>query len=153
MRKGVIRPSKSPVEKSGPGELCASTKQSPGPLFTDFIQLPLRSVNQIYWGHWRAKHRKRNEFQTACNVLIGSPGLPVQCRRLVKVTFHSYRRQDPANRSAACKELLDSLVKLGWLKDDSDEWLEWPTPRQKIIPRTQPEGFWLEISNAPPYSE
>lgn len=59
---------------------------------------------------------------------------PATGRRRVEFTFRKgYRtrkRDDPSNRSARTKALLDVMVQLGLLIDDDDTWLDYARPEE-----------------------
>lgn len=80
------------------------------------------SQNEINGVHWSKIHKIREEWKTV--VFYTARRAPVLETRPMKVTIMrvSDRLIDDLNVPAGCKWLLDALVSLGWLVDDSHRW-------------------------------
>lgn len=88
------------------------------------------SMNVRERRHFRARSKELEQITTAIGTLASEQGIPhARGRRAVTVTIHKGKRSrvtdDPANRDSRAKSLLDAMVKLGLLVDDSDKWLDW----------------------------
>jgi Holliday junction resolvase RusA-like endonuclease len=60
-------------------------------------------------------------------------------KMIVKIVFYNSREYDPDNLAAAQKPILDSLKRLGFIRDDSAQWLMLISPRWSPAPRNQPK--------------
>jgi hypothetical protein len=99
------------------------------------------SLNRDLRAHWAVK-RRRSETWAA--TLLGLYGRGRAARRQARLTITSYRRRqiaDHDNFVGGLKPLIDVLVRLGWLVDDSGAWLvhgahrqehDWESPRTKV---------------------
>lgn len=87
----------------------------------------LRSTNEFSERDWRGRYRERKDWEWELRALLGRPRL-VAGPVLVRVTRYlgpRERRFDPGNlEGGSVKQILDALVRLGWLRDDSPRWLE-----------------------------
>lgn len=88
------------------------------------------SMNERERAHWATRSRELNDITRELGYLALEQGVPqATTRRFVRVTIHKSLRSrvtdDPANRDSRAKAVLDALVKLGYLRDDSDAWLDW----------------------------
>ncbi len=78
-------------------------------------------------GHWSVRRKKLQAAQTmAWAACRQAEWKPVAGKALLTVTlvFGVSRRRDTDNLHSRIKGLLDGIVKGGWIKDDSTEWLE-----------------------------
>lgn len=105
-----------PVDK--PGE-----EAPPGPRVLEaFVPLPLRSANHFSERHWSARYRERREWELALRAVLGRPrpfARPVAVT-LTRVLGRGERPYDAGNlEGGSAKQLVDALVRLGWLPDDS----------------------------------
>lgn len=66
----------------------------------------------------------RREWQKLATLYVGRPDDPATGKRTVRITRHSPRTLDTGNLVGGCKALVDSLVELRWIKDDSPEWAD-----------------------------
>lgn len=121
------------------------------------IPRELRSPNAWLWKHWRVKQRERETWEREIAVallterakrnvfalLLAMNAVPAAQRtctvkRRVAVTrvVPSTRRfiRDDDNLRFSVKPVLDSLKRLGLIKDDSRVWLEQPMPTQVVGP-------------------
>lgn len=96
------------------------------------ITLPMipESMNARERSSFWVRKKELEQITTAIGTLASEQRIPAaQGRRAVRVTIHKGKRSrvtdDPANRDSRAKSLLDALVKLGLLVDDSDKWLDW----------------------------
>ena len=92
-----------------------------------FFSIPWKAPSLNEWKrmHW---HRNDELHQTVSGYIvaaIGRPPGPVDRKAIVKVqVFRPKRRFDNDNCVPARKFTLDSLRRLGWLKNDSPVWCE-----------------------------
>lgn len=121
------------------------------------ILLPLPSMNRYAHAgtHWLLAEDKKKWKE---HIMVAhafrqnrthdiSQVLPrwVKEKRKVKVTCYRYRLLDPDNQSV--KALLDSLVSLGFLYDDSNQWLNLCKIEQvKISKKDDVQHTVVEIS-------
>ena len=96
------------------------------------ITLPMipESMNSRERSSFWARKKELEQITNAMEVLAIEAGIPsASGRRAVKVTIHKGKRSrvtdDPANRDSRAKSVLDAMVSLGLLVDDSDKWLDW----------------------------
>ena len=96
------------------------------------ITLPMlpESMNSRERSSFWARKKELEQITTAIGTLAAEQGIPsAQGRRAVRVTIHKGKRSrvtdDPANRDSRAKSVLDAMVKLALLVDDSDKWLVW----------------------------
>jgi hypothetical protein len=88
------------------------------------------SMNERERTHWASKRRELQEITNELGYLALAAKIPVATgKRFVRITLHKSLRSrvtdDPANRDSRAKSVLDALVKLGYLQDDSDRYLLW----------------------------
>lgn len=96
------------------------------------------SRNELDKMHWGRRMRIAREFR---DVILGQviqsglwPISPPAGRVAVRITRYCAGRLDPDNMSGGCKPLLDALVQLEILEDDTEECVE-VEYRQKKGPR------------------
>lgn len=92
--------------------------------------LPMSMNERERVSHW-TRRRELQDFTRTIAALAQNAGVPqAKGKRRVTLTIvkgkRSRRRDDPANRDSRAKSVLDALVANGLLRDDSDEWLDWP---------------------------
>ena len=90
------------------------------------IELPFATPSQnIYqrW-HWGRQHKFRDDcVRILLWFLVGKPR-QVDKRRRVTVRRYSCGRLDRGNFVGGCKPLIDALVHIGALRDDTEQWLD-----------------------------
>lgn len=99
-----------------------------------------RSFNSLNWGHWRKKKDEADRWKKAVLAIPRGPFSPPPpvptCKVRITITVYRKQVQDPDNATASCKYLVDALVKRGWAKDDSREYLDAPV-REEVDRRNQ----------------
>jgi hypothetical protein len=73
--------------------------------------------------HWAARRRDRESWRAHVRRACGRRRTRVRGRVRLEISVHRRARQDPDNAYASVKPLLDALVHVGWLEDDSAELL------------------------------
>lgn len=68
-------------------------------------------------------------------------GRPEAKKRLVVITRYSAGRMDRINFAGGCKPVVDALVRVGLLYDDTEEWLD----DRYVQDKAAPGGQWTEI--------
>lgn len=89
------------------------------------------SVNQRGSTHWRRIAQQRKDAHQHAWTAWHEAGKPLANNRKAVVDIHIEAHglaDDPDNRTSRVKGLLDGLVKVGCLVDDSPEWLELHIP-------------------------
>lgn len=81
-------------------------------------------LNVMLRRHWGARHVINRAWAKTCLVIMWRRRKPVTNRVRLGVTLYRKRRLDPDAKVASVKPILDAMVELGWLKDDSERWLE-----------------------------
>jgi len=81
--------------------------------------------------HWARRHRDKGVWWWSIRAAEGFLAIPRAAtpRRLTLERHARTRPQDEANVHGGCKGLVDDLVQLGLLVDDSPKWIEHGTPR------------------------
>jgi len=112
----------------------------------------LRSPNETLWRHWRVKQRERLAWEAlllAALLDVGGYGRPYIRRRVYgdRVTLEAPPRRvvierwlarpqqmirDVDNLAFSGKHVVDALVRVGLLRDDSPAWAERPAPTQSV---------------------
>lgn len=89
-----------------------------------FKKVP-RTANARLRDHWTAKSHEAKTWRTLVRCVCGLPHFgDVLGKVRVTIRMVRARLQDPDNRVASVKPLLDALTKAGWLFDDDGEHLE-----------------------------
>lgn len=125
------------------------------------LKIPRRLESPNTWQgrHWSVKHRISQEWEqevwaqvarqtkarsvvAVLGVMNAIPALKrrpesigrmrVEVTRQVSKARHFIRDDD--NLRFSVKPLMDSLKRLGYIRDDSRKWLEHPTPTQSVSP-------------------
>lgn len=95
------------------------------PALTLTLPFPTPSQNEYGQWHWAQRHK----WTRGVEMLIGAvlrrsgwkePAEPV--RKVVEVVRYSAGTLDTDNLAGGCKGLMDALVRLGLLHDDSPRW-------------------------------
>lgn len=92
------------------------------PFYTLVVQRALPSQNERDKWHWSRRHRDSQIWEILFRATTFRP--PVRPTSLVWVRITSLRAQlmhDDANLRGGAKGMVDALVRLGFLRDDSDE--------------------------------
>jgi hypothetical protein len=95
-------------------------------MITIHLPYPTPSQNSLSGYSWRRRTiwRKKFESELLGECLRQRLKRPVTTKRKVTITRHSAGTLDKGNLIGGCKPLLDALVRLGLLVDDSPEWLD-----------------------------
>ena len=104
-----------------------------------------KSANKMLRSHWGARRRDEESWREHVRRACGRRKRRFRRKVRLSIIVHRQRRQDPDNAQASVKNLLDALVREGWLADDSSEFLsftvtEHEEPR-KLKHRTE---LWWE---------
>ena len=84
-----------------------------------------KTQNQLLGMHWRSRMRERDRLHAAIDKAMGPYRFgDTQGKQRVRIVMHRIRLQDPDNKVASVKYLIDALRRLGWLVDDTPEFLE-----------------------------
>jgi len=83
-----------------------------------------RGANKLLRAHWSVRRREEKDWRLLIRSVCGRPPAMVESRVRLEVTIHRLQLQDPDNAYASLKPLLDALVREGWLRDYSSQWLE-----------------------------
>ena len=130
-------------ELAGP---TADADEAHGPGMTLRLPRALVSPNQWNGRHWRVKHRLSQEWEWELIAARRGPRQPASVRMRVTITRavpngrHVIRDDD--NLRFCVKPLLDALTRQGFIRDDSRQWIDLPTPVQVIAPDG---GAWTQI--------
>lgn len=87
-----------------------------------FERLPL-TANRLLRAHWTAQRREVKAWSAWVLKECGWGPL-LQTRVRLEIVVYRSRLQDPDNRVASVKPLIDALKRRGWIRDDSEEFLE-----------------------------
>jgi hypothetical protein len=95
------------------------------------------SLNQAYSWHWSKRKRHLDQWRLALRIAytkaIVREELPVGPMNIhFTFTFPRNARRDPHNYAATEKPLLDELVQLGLIPDDTAEWVTMAEPTLRI---------------------
>lgn len=125
------------------------------------IPMKLEGTNRGMWGgHWSRKHKASEEWETRLRTLmahhagcdtisgfhpnyLGALGLPpVTTKRVVQVhricpSRRNFTRDDD-HTPMAQKPLLDAIKRLGFIRQDSRNWIELKPLAQEV----SPDGKW-----------
>lgn len=82
--------------------------------------------------HVRWKQQTKQTIACYIVVQVGKPHERETCRVRLSITVFRGRLLDPDNFVGGLKFLIDALVRLGWLRDDSSEWLDLVPPMQVL---------------------
>lgn len=103
------------------------------PIATWFFPLvPYWTPNKLRGKHWRTAKRNADEWRFNVTAICGRAKVPCKTRRRLEVTTSRPRRLDPDGEKLALKPVVDALKGLGWIRNDSCRWLEYPAPEQLI---------------------
>jgi Holliday junction resolvase RusA-like endonuclease len=94
-------------------------------------QAPL--LNEFMFMHWAVRSRLAKQIALAIMAQVGRRSSPLHGRPKLVVTRYSTRKPDQDN--AGTKLWLDQFTKLGWLTDDSDEYVEIVSRWEKAKPK------------------
>lgn len=89
---------------------------------TIVIRRRVPSQNRSQYSHWSTYARERDAWFILLRAQLPPRDPPIQ--EPVRMILHSYRTRlvDYANLVGGAKPIPDSLVRLGYLKDDSPRW-------------------------------
>jgi len=93
--------------------------------------------NELRWKHWAIVRKHDGEWHWAVYGAVArdlKPVAPLK-RALVTLTRHSARQPDPDGNVGSWKPVLDGLVKIGVLEDDSAEHVTLDCRWEKAAPR------------------
>ena len=110
-----------------------------------------KSANKMLRSHWGARRRDEESWREHVRRACGRRKRRFRKKVRLSIIVHRQRRQDPDNAHASVKNLLDALVKEGWLADDSSEFLSFTVTEhvepRKLKHRTE---LWWEPERSPP---
>ena len=82
-------------------------------------------MNQLLRTHWAARGRDLESWKFH---ILGEAGsrnkLAKRSRVRLRIVVYRGRRQDPDNAVGSVKPLVDALNRMGWMVDDTLEWLK-----------------------------
>jgi Holliday junction resolvase RusA-like endonuclease len=83
------------------------------------------SLNELKGLHWSRMHKLRGEWQWLVKAAVLNDRVTVKLLPKARITIERYgpRRLDHDNLVGGCKQLVDSLVREGFVKDDSPDHL------------------------------
>lgn len=137
------------------------------------VQRELVSPNKWQGRHWTIKHRLSQDWEKAlggglCDLYVAAGerlNLVAAVTAMSGPTWAtgyeagrmnvSITREVPSGRNFirdddnlrfSVKPLLDTLKRLGYIRNDSRQWIELPTPEQRISPDGK---YWTEIAITP----
>ena len=101
----------------------------------------LESPNKSRGAHWRVRHRISKDWEREIGwarviqgksdaMYLATGKMRVEIERHVP-SGHNFIH-DADNLAFSSKPILDSLKRLGYIKNDSRKWLEHPTPTQHV---------------------
>ena len=108
-----------------------------------------KSANKMLRAHWAQRRQDQESWREHVRKSCGRRRRRFEGKVRLSIMVYRRTRQDPDNAYASVKNLLDALVKEGWLEDDSPKLLslrvgEREEPR-KVDKRTEvlwrPERF------------
>ena len=111
---------------------------------TIYRKVPSRNeIDRWKWKRWHWKIKKEKE---TWRLLLLSEGRVSKAigKRKIEITAIRKRRFDPDNNNGSMKMLLDSMVGLGWLKDDGVKWVDLSVT-QRNIKKGEAEGVEIGI--------
>lgn len=79
--------------------------------------------NKSTFGHWRDYAKERDIWYVLIRAKLPPKAKPHH-RVTMKITSYRVQLQDRVNFENGCKPIPDVLVRLGYLRDDSIEWLD-----------------------------
>lgn len=100
------------------------------------ISMLTPSGNQLSGYHWRKRRRMKRDWQWLLLAAMGRAGVGVQLGRFhVTIERHAPRQLDPDNAVAGCKAVIDAMVGVGLLQDDSPAYVAGLIVEQRKTPR------------------
>jgi hypothetical protein len=84
----------------------------------------VESQNATQWAHWTAYHRYNKKWRSALALRLGRSPDVVTTPMDITITSYRSRLLDKGNLVGGCKPIPDALKALGWIKDDSPEWVD-----------------------------
>lgn len=106
----------------------------------------IESQNRSTYGHWTAYRRYRDQWLAAIRTRI-NPKDPPDHRMRVKIVSQRMRILDHANLVGGAKPIPDVLQRLGYIKDDSPDWVDIIYRQCKASPDER--GTMITISDGP----
>lgn len=88
------------------------------------------SLNVLLRRHWSWRKRQAEKIAILVVAAVGRPLVPETRKMRLQFTVYRKRLLDEDNLRGSTKICLDVLVRLGWVRDDSPEWLDHLPPRQ-----------------------
>ena len=90
--------------------------------------------NKVLRQHWAVRRKDAQDWKMLCRAYCGLPHfdpLRLDEKITLKITVCRVRLQDPDNSVASLKPLIDAIRRLGWLKDDNEDYLRLITAQEK----------------------
>jgi hypothetical protein len=86
-------------------------------------------LNRALRTHWSQRRKSLEAAGAYIVAAIGKPEQPERGRVRVKIQMYRRNRMDQDGAVGACKPIFDTLVRLGWARDDSVRWMT-----QEVLP-------------------
>lgn len=80
------------------------------------------TLNRYLRMHWAARKRDLESWKYHVLGAGRPPGVPGKIH--IRIVVYRAVKQDPDNAVGSVKPLIDSMVRLGWLQNDTTEFLE-----------------------------
>ena len=88
------------------------------------IRLAIPSQNVTQYAHWSKYHAIKKSWLYALRAALGTaPATLGRSPRRVEIIAWRSREMDYANLVGGAKPIPDALTRLGWLVDDSPQWM------------------------------
>ena len=115
-----------------------------------FQRVPL-TLNQLLRTHWAARGRDLESWKYHVLAAAGNRHrLAKRGRVRLRIVVYRAKRQDPDNAFGSVKHLVDALNRLGWLVDDTLEWLELEVVEIVDRKNQRTEVHWEALSDGSP---
>lgn len=85
------------------------------------IRRRIQSQNASHYRHWSANRKERDAWYLLLRAQL-PPRQPPDHRVALAIRSYRTRLVDYANLVGGAKPIPDSLIRLGWLKDDGPQW-------------------------------
>ncbi len=107
-----------------------------------FDRVPV-TLNQLLRDHWAKRGRDLESWKYHVLSVAGKRHkLSKRSRVQLKITIYRARLQDPDNAVGSVKPLVDALSRIGWLVDDTLEWLALDVEERIDTKEQRTEVYW-----------